>query len=120
MTYLALNNGAKGVLFYAWGDAYDDWVSGFAFSEELKSFFRGFLKELQEVGIHYALGEIRRESIRIEPADAPLDAVFIRDRDKEMVVIVNPTSKPIRAKVKSPLGEGEKDFSPFEVWIKEM
>lgn len=119
MTYLALNNGAKGVLFYAWGDTYDDWVSGFAFSEELKNFFRGFLKELQKVGMHYAMGEIRRDSIKIEPADAPLDAVFVKDRNKEMVVIVNPTSKPVRAKVKSPLGEWREDFSPFEVWIKE-
>jgi len=64
MAYLALNNGAKGLLFYAWGDVYrteqGEWASGFKFNEQLQSFFRKFNTELAKMGLHYLLGKVRR------------------------------------------------------------
>ena len=121
MAYLALNNGAKGLLFYAWGDVYQteqgEWVSGFKFNEQLQTFFRKFNAELAEMGLHYLLGKVRRDAVKFEPADVTLDAVWIEHGKAKFVVIVNPTSKPVRAAISTPLKRFEKEFAPFEVHI---
>ncbi len=121
MTYLALNNGAKGVLFYAWGDLYrteeGEWESGFKYSEELQKFFKEFNRELSEIGLHYALGQIRRDGITVEPKEVPLDAVWLVHDNVKMAVIVNPTSRPVRAVVTTPIGRVDKEFVAFEVHI---
>jgi len=121
MAYLALNNGAKGLLFYAWGDVYrtekGEWVSGFKYNAELQAFFKEFNRELAEIGLHYALGQIRRDAVQIEPKEAPLDAVWLEHGDVKMAVIVNPTSQSVRAVVTSPVGRIEREFKPFEVHI---
>ncbi|MCS7264424.1 MAG: hypothetical protein NZ805_06295 [Armatimonadetes bacterium] len=119
MAYLALNNGAKGLLFYAWGDIYRDergeWVSGFKYSKELQKFFRQFNRELAEIGLHYALGQIRRDVIKIEPKDAPLDAVWLEHGDVKMAVVVNTSSSIVKANIITPNAKFEHEFKPFEV-----
>jgi hypothetical protein len=124
MAYLALNNGAKGLLFYAWGDVYrteqGEWVSGFKFNEQLQSFFRKFNAELAKMGLHYLLGKVRRDVIKIEPATAPLDAVWIEHGKAKFVVVVNPTPKPVRATISTPLRRFEREFAPLEVHIAQF
>jgi hypothetical protein len=124
MAYLALNNGAKGLLFYAWGDVYrterGEWVSGFKFNEQLQSFFRKFNAELAKIGLHYLLGKVRRDVIKIEPANAPLDAVWIEHGKAKFVVVVNPTPKPVRATISTPLRRFEREFAPLEVHIAQF
>ncbi|MCS7223074.1 MAG: hypothetical protein NZ959_00745 [Armatimonadetes bacterium] len=121
MAYLALNSGAKGLLFYAWGDVYHtpqgDWLSGFKFSDELRAFFRRFTAELSQIGLHYALGKIRKDVVKIDPPQAPLNAVWVEREPVRMAVIVNPTSQLIRAAVQTPIGSLQKQWSPFEVHI---
>ncbi|MCS7193141.1 MAG: beta-galactosidase, partial [Armatimonadetes bacterium] len=121
MAYLALNNGAKGLLFYAWGDIHRDergeWVSGFKYSEELQKFFQQFNRELTEIGLHYALGQIRRDVIKIEPKDAPLDAVWLEHSNVKMAVIVNTSSSIVNASIITPNAKFEHNFKPFEVKI---
>lgn len=121
MAYLALNNGAKGLLFYAWGDVYrteqGEWVSGFKFSEQLQRFFQNFNNELAEMGLHYLSGKVRKDAVKIEPADTALDAVWIEHGKAKFLVVVNPTSKPVRATISTPLNRFEKEFAPFEVHI---
>lgn len=121
MVYLALNHGAKGLLFYAWDDAYQTpqglWVSGFKYSDELQTFFRQFNGEWARIGLHYALGQIRREAIRIEPPDAPLDAVWLVHGNVRMAIIVNPTSHSVRANLTTPAGRVDKELAAFEVYI---
>lgn len=121
MAYLALNNGAKGLLFYAWGDTYQTpqglWVSGFKYSNELQTFFWRLNRELAEIGLHYALGQIQRDVIRIEPSDVPLNAVWLVHGDVKIAIIVNPTSRPVRAVVTTPISQVDKEFAAFEVHI---
>lgn len=119
MSFLALNNGAKGLLFYAWGDLYETekgaWVSGFKYSKDLQEFFRAFNAELREIGLLYALGKVVRDRIRITPQDSPVDAVWIESPRARMGVVVNPTSRPLRVTLTTPIGKFETDLAPFEV-----
>ncbi|MDW8105484.1 MAG: hypothetical protein RMK92_10775, partial [Armatimonadota bacterium] len=121
MAYLALNHGAKGLLFYAWGDVYPtergEWESGFKFNQTLQRFFPQFNRELERIGMHYVLGRVRRDLIRVEPQEAPLDAVWIERGNTRMAVIVNHSSQQVQAKVLLPVGARERTFEPFEVWV---
>jgi hypothetical protein len=121
MAYLALNNGAKGVLFYAWGDVYHteqgEWVSGFKYSDSLLQFFPQFNRELEEIGVYYLRGVVRKDTVRFEPSDVGLDAAHVVHGKTEAVVVVNPTPKPVRASISAPGIRFQKEFSPFEVYV---
>ncbi|MBC7289280.1 MAG: hypothetical protein H5T86_14820, partial [Armatimonadetes bacterium] len=116
MAYLALNNGAKGLLFYAWGDEYrtdaGPWPSGFAFSPELQEAFARLNAELAVVGLYYVSGELHRDQITVEPADVPLDVAWISGPQGRTLVVVNPTANPVKSLVHSPAGRIEKEFAP--------
>ncbi len=95
MSYLALNQGAKGVLFYAWGD----WESGFKFNPQLMAYFPHLLKELKEIGEEYLLGEVRRVSSQsLEPSF--LDVVVITYKGKRKLVAINPTSQQVEGRIR--------------------
>jgi hypothetical protein len=121
MAYLALNNGAKGLLFYAWGDVYHteqgEWVSGFKYSDSLLQFFPQFNRELEEIGVYYLRGVVRKDTVRFEPSDVGLDAAHVVHGKTEAVVVVNPTPKPVRASISAPGIRFQKEFSPFEVYV---
>ncbi len=121
MAYLALNNGAKGLLFYAWDDVYHtdrgDWFSGFKYNDELIRFFQKFNRELAQMGLHYMLGRRRPGAITIQPGGTPLKAVWLEHSQLQMAVIVNPTSRTVRARVRSPFESDEMEFKPLEVKI---
>ncbi len=76
-----------------------------------------YIRELSEIGLHYGLGQIRRDAIRFKPSDTPLDAVWLVHGDFRMAIIINPTSRLVRAVVTTPAGRVEKEFAAFEVHI---
>jgi len=121
MSFLALNHGAKGLLYYAWGDAYafegQQWPSGFQFDEALRQGLPAVLAELQAVGPLYLLGEVTPVPA---PAEAPaIDAVSIAREGATTVVAVNPTSRELRGTVIVDGREVALDLGPFEVRVIE-
>jgi hypothetical protein len=118
MSYLALNHGAKSLLYYAWSDAYplngQSWPSGMVFDAALMRDMPGLLAELKSTGLAYLLGKVTPVAI---PGSA-LDAVRITRGAKAVVVAVNPTSKAMDASI--PVGGKSvaHHFGPFEVWIR--
>lgn len=123
MAYLALNNGAKGLLFYAWGDVYqtDDgpWHSGFKYSSELRNAFGRLNAELGEMGMRYVRGHLRRDSINLVPQDCPVDAAWIEEAGRKTLVCINPTKETVQAFLSSPAGVVNRVLAPFEVYIEE-
>jgi hypothetical protein len=121
MSYLVLNHGAKGILFYAWGDCYQfdgkPWPSGYAFDDTLKQAFPPLLAELRDMGMRYVTGDVKPLPA---PADAPaLDMVTVRCEGKTALVAVNPTSKELDATIVV-RGEAVKQrFGAFEVKVVE-
>ena len=121
MAFLALNHGARGLMFYAWGDQYDDkgqpWPSGFAFQPTLREQLPGLLAELTRLGPKYLTGEILPLTGAEQPA--ALDIVRLRAEGKDTVVAVNATSKELDAAVQVGGGTVAHHFAPFEVWVAE-
>lgn len=123
MSYLALNHGAKGLLFYAWGDVYQtengSWESGFKFNPQLMDYFPKLLKELREMGEWYSLGEVRKVSSQsLEPSF--LDVVVVNYRGKKRLVAINPTSERVEGRIKIGDSELSHQFLPFEVFIQPL
>ncbi|MGB9608732.1 MAG: hypothetical protein ACPL7E_09360, partial [bacterium] len=123
MSYLALNHGAKGLLFYAWGDAYPTesgvWESGFKFNSELMEYFPKLLKELKEIGIEYVLGDVERiPATSVYPGF--LDVVLIKYKGKKRIIAINPTSKEVEGRLELPKGEVKHLFKPFEVFTLQL
>jgi len=121
MSYLALNHGAKGLFFYAWGDVYQTesgiWESGFKFNPQLMVYFPQLLKELGKIGEEYLLGEMRRIPPQsLEPSS--LDAVVIAYEGQEKLVAINPTSEEVDGRIG--IEEISHHFLPFEVFIQEL
>ena len=121
MSFLALNHGARGLMFYAWGDQYDDkgqpWPSGFAFEATLRGQLPALLAELARLGPRYLTGEVLPLTGGTQPA--ALDIVRIRVEGKDTVVAVNATSKPLDAAVQVGGSTVAHHFAPFEVWVAE-
>ncbi|MBC7328129.1 hypothetical protein H5T87_08450 [bacterium] len=121
MSYLALNHGARGILFYAWGDVYQTeigiWESGFKFEPKLMDYFPRLLKELKEIGIEYLLGSVERIS-SVEPSE--LDAVVVTYKGKRKLVVVNPTSKELSGRINVSGNQIVHFFAPFEVFLKNL
>jgi len=123
MSYLALNHGAKGILFYAWGDAYQTekgiWESGFKFDPQLMEYFPILLRELESIGMEYVLGEVERVSSRFV-SPSTLDVVIVKYKGKEKVIAINPLGEEVEGKIKLPSGEIAHNFKPFEVFISQF
>ncbi len=119
MSYLALNHGAKGLLYYCWADQYDlngkPWPSGMKYDEALVKGMPGLLAELCAIGPEYLLGDVTKVGAT-GPA-AALDIVRIRRAGRTTVIAVNPTSSIVEASV--PVGDKTvaHRFAPFEVWV---
>lgn len=121
MSFLALNHGAKGLLFYAWGDTYQTqngvWESGFKFNSKLMEFFPTLLGELKEMGEWYLLGEVKRISSQsLEPSF--IDVTLIEYKGRRRLVAINPTNEVIEGKIKIGNEEIFHRFLPFEVFIR--
>jgi hypothetical protein len=120
MSYLALNHGAKGILFYAWGDAYQTekgiWESGFKFNPQLMEYFPILLRELERIGMEYVLGEVERVSSQFV-TPSTLDVAIVKYKGKEKVIAINPLGEEVEGKIKLPGGEIAHHFKPFEVLI---
>ncbi len=117
MSYLALNHGAKGLLFYAWSDAYPfqgkQWASGFEFNPILRAAFPKILLELRTMGGRYLEGEVKQLP---SPKDAPkLDIASIKWKGGATVVAVNPTGKEIQTQLHIGGGMIQETFGPYEV-----
>ncbi|MCX7599425.1 MAG: hypothetical protein N2512_11270 [Armatimonadetes bacterium] len=121
MAYLALNNGAKGLLFYAWGDMYEtetgQWPSGFAYSQELRQAFKQLNAELSQMGLRYVEGRLHRDGITVSPPDSPIDAAWVEEPGRKTLVCVNPTKETLQVALTWPAGEVIRAFAPFEVYI---
>lgn len=121
MSYLALNHGAKGLLFYAWGDTYQTqngiWESGFKFDSKLMEYFPTLLGELKEMGEWYLLGEVKRISSQsLEPSF--IDVALIEYKGRRRLVAINPTNEVIDGRIKIGSEEVFHRFLPFEVFIR--
>lgn len=115
MSYLALNHGAKGILFYAWGDV----KSGFKFNPRLIAYFPQLLKELREMGEEYLLGEVKRiPSQLLEPSS--LDVVVITYKGREKLIAINPLHQEVDGKIKVKDKELSHCFLPFEVFVQQL
>lgn len=123
MAYLALNNGAKALLFYAWGDAYQTdtgpWPSGFKYSAELRDVFGRLNAELADMGMRYVRGRLHRDGINLAPQDCPVDAAWIEEAGRKTLVCINPSKETLHASVASPAGGVSRTFAPFEVYIEQ-
>jgi hypothetical protein len=123
MSYLALNHGAKGILFYAWGDAYQTeksiWESGFKFNPQLMEYFPILLRELARMGMEYVLGEVERVSSQFV-SPSTLDVVIVKYKGKEKVIAINPLGEEVEGKIKLSGGEIAHHFKPFEVFISRL
>jgi hypothetical protein len=122
MSYLALNHGAKGILYYAWSDTYQFdgkiWPSGFAYDTTLMQAFPKLLSELRVMGMKYVMGDVKRLPA---PLDAPtLDMVTIRYRGETTLVAVNPTAKELDTSLKIGGNVLKHHFDPFEVMIMKL
>lgn len=121
MSYLALNHGAKGLLFYAWGDTYQTqngiWESGFKFNSKLMEYIPTLLGELKEMGEWYLLGEVKRISSQsLEPSF--IDVALIEYKGRRRLVAINPTNEVIDGRIKIGSEEVFHRFLPFEVFIQ--
>ena len=120
MSYLALNHGAKGILFYAWGDVYQTekgiWESGFKFNPQLMDYFPKLLKELKDVGMEYILGEVEKVSAPFV-SPSTLDVVIVKYKGKVKVIAINPLGEEVDGKIKLTSHEITHPFKPFEVLI---
>ncbi len=117
MSYLALNHGAKGLLFYAWSDAYSfkgkQWASGFEFNPILRAAFPKILAELHAMGGKYLEGEVKQLP---SPKDAPkLDIASVKWKRGTTVIAVNPTGKVIQTQLNIDGGMIKETFEPYEV-----
>jgi hypothetical protein len=114
MAYLALNHGAKGLLFYACDDTYSldgkSWPSGFRYDNALMQSFPALLTELAKIGPAYVTGTITRIPAPQDAAD--LDIVKIENHDEKFRIIVNPTNRILKF--------ADVNIKPFEVKIAEQ
>lgn len=118
MSYLALNGGAKGLLYYAWGGSYFSdntwWRSGIRYNESLQKQFPKLLSELKKIGRWYLLGKKKR----IEHDS--LSVVVLELSGAKKVILVNPTSQEVEAKISLPEKSIERKFLPFEVLVEDI
>jgi len=117
MSYLALNHGAKGLLFYAWSDAYlyqgKQWGSGFEFNPILRAAFPKLLAELRTISRGYMEGEVKQLP---SPKDAPkLDIAFVKWKGGATVIAVNPTGNVIQTQLKIGGKMIKEIFEPYGV-----
>ncbi|MBE3577967.1 MAG: hypothetical protein IMX00_09805 [Limnochordales bacterium] len=98
MSYLALNHGAKGLIFYGYGDSLDGWGSGFKFNKELMDFFPRLNRELAEMGPRYLLDSAYGFAWASTEADG-IDVRLIGSDGQFFVVAVNCTNREITADI---------------------
>jgi hypothetical protein len=114
MAYIALNHGAKGLLFYAAHDVYQldgkPWPSGFQFDKSLMDALPKLLLELSKTGPAYVMGNVIAE--RAPKNAAELDVVRIEHNGQITRIIVNPTSRPLKY--------NDINIEPFEVNIQAL
>ncbi|MGE5483080.1 MAG: hypothetical protein ACM3VX_09305, partial [Bacteroidota bacterium] len=94
MSYLALNQGAKGLIFYAYGDSVDGWGSGFKFNQELMDFFPKLNRELAEMGPRYLSDRACGATWASTDADG-LDVRLIGSNGEFYVIAVNCVDRDI-------------------------
>lgn len=95
MSFLALNHGATGLLFYAYGDAYTDQdgrvrESGFAYNKALFDSFRDLNRVLAELGPKYVTGLRAVGNIASGP---DIDGALVVSGDQRLLVVVNPIAE---------------------------
>lgn len=105
MTFLALNNGAAGLLFYAWNDNAKE-------NPTLVAALPGIVRDVLSLAPAYREGKIERISEAGE-----LDAVTLRSQDTEVQVVVNPTARPLADPRSDPQ---RRPIQPFEVIIERV
>jgi hypothetical protein len=112
MTYLALQGGATGLLWYAWADNYSaalgfEWDN--ASAAALRHAFPGLNAELAELMPVYTYG--RRTMLN---TGSEVIAVMLDLDSKQWVVAVNPTARTLSARLPS----GSRSLAPLEVYIE--
>jgi len=99
MSYLALNHGAKGLIFYAYGDSVDGWGSGFRFNQELMDFFPMLNRELAEMGPRYLSDRSYGAAWASTDADG-LDVRLIGSNGEFYVIAVNCVDRNLTAYIR--------------------
>lgn len=101
MSFLALNHGGTGLMFYAWGDVDTDASgqprgSGFAYNRALFDSYRDLLPVLADLGPRFVTG-LQPATGLVPPGS--LDAALVRDGRRRLLSLVNPISEPREATV---------------------
>ena len=105
MTFLAMNNGADGLLFYAWNDNTKE-------NPGLVAALPGIIRDVVSLAPAYREGRIERG---VEAGE--LDAVTLRLRDTEVHVVVNPAARALADP--RPVSQ-RRQIQPFEVRIERV
>ena len=117
MSFLALNHGATGLLFYAFGDAYTDQEgrvrgSGFAYNAELFASYRELNPVLADLGPKYVTGLRPATSIAHGP---DVDCALVVSGGQRLLIIVNPVAQERVASVDLAAAEATslRPYTPF-------
>ena len=101
MSFLALNHGGTGLLFYAWGDAYTDEAgktrgSGFAYNKALYDSYLDLNPVLADLGPKYVTG--LEKAVGLVTGQA-VDAAIVHNGGERLLIVVNPLSEARTATV---------------------
>ncbi len=112
MSFLALNHGGTGLLYYAWGDAYMDQEgksrgSGFQYNKALYDSYLDLDPVLADLGPKYVIGLETAAGI---VTGADVDAAIVHNGAERLLVVVNPMSDARTATVKA---SGLKPYTAF-------